>query len=636
MPDPKSDLQPLVEHVYDIVVAPDRLEQLLDSWTERLQGSDLARRYGLLDDARLGAHLERTELVLQQLMESQGRATGAADAWVQASRTAALVVSRAGTVIATNSSARSSLGVDIGQTVADLPIEANDHTVLAEAITQRQASPNGGIRVLRLRLLAQPLPILIRLIDGIAGNADHIGLMTTVLTWPDSLSDVLRKTFALTNAEAEVLKHLALGYAVSEVAAATRRSEATIRSHVASLLVKTATRSQIELVRLTLGFLDVVEHPALAPATGVPGRRLSLSDNTYQTLHLSDGRRLDYLSIGDPRGEPFMLLPSDIGLTRLMPEAERALEERALRMIVPIRAGYGGSSPLPKGRHVHDVAVGDTLELMAHLGILRWPLWSLAADIRIAVEIACRAPTRVSAIIGCGAELPARTKTHYQRMNKWARFVAANARYAPRAMSYLALAFFGLARRIGQKRFVKLVMGSSPPDLKMIEDDEVYAAMLRGSEISVSPSFTAHEAWTAEIIAALSQDWSERLRQCPVPIKLFHGLEDPFSPIETVREYAAGYPTSRWSSIPDRGQILYREWPHVFREIERQLGGRLSAALTPPSTPHIRAAERSARDARRIPGGRGRRRTCPGGSPWNAAPSARARKAPDPRGTACS
>lgn len=572
MPDQKPDLQPLVERIYDIVVAPDRLEQLLDSWSDRLQGSSLARRYGLFHESQLAAHIERTEVVLRQLIEVEGRSSGAADAWANASRAAALVATRAGTVIATNASARSSLGVDIGQTVADLPIAPEDRGVLIEEITQGRAAEDGSVRILRLRLNAQPLPILIRIVHGVAGNADHIGLVTTVLAWPDSLTAMLKSSFQLTASESEVLKHLALGYSVSEVAKATRRSEATIRSHVASLLEKTATRSQIELVRLTLGFLDVVENPALAPASGLPGRRLSLSDNTYQTLHLSDGRRLDYLSIGDPRGEPFMLLPSDIGLTRLMPEAERALEERSLRMIVPVRAGYGGSSPIPKGRHVHDVAHGDTLELMSHLGILRWPLWSHGSDIRIAVEIACRTPARVSVILGCGSELPARTKAHFQRMDKWARFVAANARYAPRAMHYIGLAFFGLARRIGQKRFVKLVMGSSPADLRMIEDEEVYAAMLRGSEISVSPSFTAHETWTAEIIAALSKDWSERLRECPVPIKLFHGQEDPFSPIETVREYAAEMPNIALKEFPERGQILYREWPHVFRELERAMG----------------------------------------------------------------
>jgi pimeloyl-ACP methyl ester carboxylesterase/DNA-binding CsgD family transcriptional regulator len=572
MSDPKPDIQPLVERIYDIVVAPDRLEHLLDSWTDRLRDSTLARRYGLFHESAVAAHIERAEVVLRQLLEVEGRSSSAADQWAAASRAAALVTTRAGTVIASNAGARASLGVDAGQTVADLPIAPEDRSVLQEEITHGRAADDGRVRVLRLRLDAQPLPILIRIVHDIAGNADHVGLVTTVLAWPESLTAMLKSSFELTASESEVLKHLALGFSVSEVAKATRRSDATIRSHVASLLDKTSTRSQIELVRLTLGFLDVVENPALAPASGVPGRRLSLTDNTYQTFRLSDGRRLDYLSIGDPRGEPFMLLPSDIGLTRLMPEAERALEERALRMIVPVRAGYGGSSPIPKGRHVHDVAHSDTLELMAQLGILRWPLWSLGSDIRIAVEIACRAPTRVSAIIGCGAELPARTKAHYQRMNKWARFVAANARYAPRAMSYIALAFFGLARRIGQKRFVKLVMGSSPPDLKMIEDEDVYAAMLRGSEISVSPSFTAHEAWTAEIIAALSQDWSDRLRQCPVPIKLFHGIEDPFSPIATVREYAAAIPNITLVEIADRGQILYREWPLVFHEIEKRLG----------------------------------------------------------------
>lgn len=569
MAEPKDQLQPLVEGIYDIVVAPDRLEQLLDSWTEKLAGSRNAQRFGVLEEPRVLAHIERTEIVLRQLMAIEGRSSGAAGDWVNTSRAAALVVTRAGTVIAANPSARISLGVDNGQTLTDLPIEPADCDILVGEIARLSEGNEHDTRMLRLRIAGQPMPILIRLVRAIAGNDDHIGLMTTVLTWPPSLTEMLKSTFELTAAEAEVLKELAVGHAVAEIAQRTRRSEATIRSHVASLLEKTATRSQIELVRLTLGLLDVAEQPLPGQ---VPGRRATLSENAYQTLKLSDGRRLDYLPIGDPAGDPFMLMPSGIGFTRLLPAAERALKERNIRMIVPIRAGYGGSSPLPANRHVHDVTMADTLELMAHLGVLRWPIWSLADDIRIAVEFACRHPERVSGIVGSGAELPARTQVHYQRMTKWARFVAANARYAPRAMHYIALAFFSLARRVGQKRFVQLVMSSSPADLKMLEDDEVYAALLRGSEISVSPSFTAHEAWAAEIIANLSKDWSERLRQCPVPINLFHGVEDPFSPIETVREFAAEVPNIRLVEYKDRGEILYREWPDMLRMIERHLG----------------------------------------------------------------
>ncbi len=568
MPESKEDLQPLVERIYDIVVAPDRLEQMLDSWNARLAATRGARRYGVLEEPRVLAHIERTEIVLRQLMATEGRSSGAAGDWVNTARAAALVVTRAGTVIAANPGARTSLGVDIGQTLADLPIEPADAEILTHEVVRLGGTEKRDARMLRLRIAGQPMPILIRLVRAIAGNDDHIGLMTTVLTWPPSLTEMLKSTFDLTAAETEVLKDLALGHAVSEIAQRSRRSEATIRSHVAALLEKTATRSQIELVRLTLGLLDVAEQ---ALPGQVPGRRATLSDNTYQTLKLTDGRRLDYLVIGDPAGDPFMLMPSGIGFTRMLPAAERALEERNLRMIVPVRAGYGGSSPLPANRHVHDVTVADTMELMAHLGILRWPIWSLADDIRIAVEFACRHPERVSGIVGSGAELPARTQVHYQRMAKWSRFVAANARYAPRAMRYLALAFFGLARRVGQKRFVQLVMGSSAADLKAIEDEEVYAAMLRGSEISVSPSFTAHEAWAAEIVANLSKDWSERLRQCPVPIALFHGIEDPFSPIETVREYAAEMPNITLVAYPERGQILYREWPDMLRVIERHL-----------------------------------------------------------------
>lgn len=63
----------------------------------------------------------------------------------------------------------------------------------------------------------------------------------------------------------------------------------------------------MELVRVTLGLLDVVDQgPLIAPLRGPPG--ISPQANSYNTLTLSDGRRLDYLSIGDHRGRAFWWL----------------------------------------------------------------------------------------------------------------------------------------------------------------------------------------------------------------------------------------------------------------------------------------------------------------------------------------
>ncbi len=56
-----------------------------------------------------------------------------------------------------------------------------------------------------------------------------------------------------------VLKDVTLGNSVKEIVERSRRSEPTIRSHIRALLAKTGTRTQIELVRVTLGLFDTVE-----------------------------------------------------------------------------------------------------------------------------------------------------------------------------------------------------------------------------------------------------------------------------------------------------------------------------------------------------------------------------------------
>ncbi len=586
MADPEKTLQPIVERIYDVVVEPRRLEELCDVWMQHLEmAGECAARYGLLGEPNLIAHIERVEVALEQLM-----AAGSAGAWsrtlphtwADSIRSAAFIAAPDGVIVAANDAARAALGVEAGRTIDDLPIEAADLNVLrTRLVAQRtNGSANGGGNgaknghsevqtLLRLRLRSQQVPILVQIIGGAGGGASYTGLVTTILKWPPELSGVLQNAFDLTSAEASVLKDLAFGFSVKDIAATSGRSDSTVRTHVRILLAKTQTNSQIELIRLTLGLMEgyqpsVQNHPALA--TGDP----TGNGNCYETIVLSDGRRLDYLVIGHPRGAPFLLFPSDVGQTRLPAGAEGNLVHRALRMIVPVRAGYGWSSPAPTGLHVHNVAIGDTIELMDRLGIARAPVLTICEDLRLAVEMACCHPTRISAAVAMGALMPAHTPQHFQRMTKWSRFIIANARYAPRTLPFIALALFGLARRLGPKKFFETLYGASPSDTLHLANPEILDAIVKGSEVTLRPGFTAHIAFAAEAVANFNGDWTGRIRDCPVPVILFNGHQDTVSPIETVREYAEAFPhVITLHDYPDYGQILYPAWPEIADAIER-------------------------------------------------------------------
>jgi DNA-binding CsgD family transcriptional regulator len=61
---------------------------------------------------------------------------------------------------------------------------------------------------------------------------------------------LLMEAFGLTTAEAGLTTDLMRGLSVAEVAASSGRSIATVRTHLASVLAKTGTARQSELVRL--------------------------------------------------------------------------------------------------------------------------------------------------------------------------------------------------------------------------------------------------------------------------------------------------------------------------------------------------------------------------------------------------
>jgi pimeloyl-ACP methyl ester carboxylesterase/DNA-binding CsgD family transcriptional regulator len=560
---------PLVERIYEIAVAPSRLEALLDAWAERLRAeASVNGAFTLLAAPDLLPHIEQVEAALRAAVEAgEVGPLPAAAVWVERLRSAAFVVSRDGAVTAVNSVAAAVFGLTIGGTLDPLDLEPDDLALLLQQITVPQNAGPGNLRLVRLRRAGQSTPVVMRLEDNLGDHGDLIGIVTTVLAWPDRLTAVMRAMFGLTGSEVAVVEDIVLGRSVKEIAARSARSVETVRSHVAAVLDKTDTRSQAELIRMTLGLLEVVARPRAANG-GVPHAALTANGNAYATIILGDGRRLDYLVIGSPRGRPFALMPSSIGLTRLPRRDEQALVDRGLRMIVPVRAGFGRSSPLPRGRHVYDVTAADTTALMDHLAIESMPFLTINDDFRIAVEMTTRAPGRIAAILACGAPMPTVTADHYARMTKWARFIKANACHAPKALPYVALAFFNLAKRVGSKRFLQTVMAESPADLRLLDDDAIMDAMIRGSEIVISPAHVAHAAWAAEVAANHSGDWSETLRSCGVPITLFHGHQDPFCPFETTRDFVATMPHLRLVAFPECGQLLYPHLATVFHAIE--------------------------------------------------------------------
>jgi pimeloyl-ACP methyl ester carboxylesterase len=209
--------------------------------------------------------------------------------------------------------------------------------------------------------------------------------------------------------------------------------------------------------------------------------------------------------------------------------------------------------------------------VLDHLGVRDTLVIPMGADLRFALMLGDMRPDLVRAVLGCACQLPLRTAAQYERMDKWQRFILANARYAPKVLPFLVKAGFSLARRLGKAAFFTQVNGGSPADMATFARPDVRAAVLEGSEVCMSATHLAAEAFTRECIGS-EKDWSALVRATRLRVHLLQADQDPQTPLQTIRELMGDYPHLQITILPDTGQLLmFAEWPRVLDEAEALL-----------------------------------------------------------------
>ena len=577
----------VIERLYEVAVDPSRYEALLDHWEKMIgpqrAAANAAMRPGAEAAPALGlkqfeGHFQRADRVLDRVIAGAGESPDGAFLG-QVDRVAAFAVNRALILTEVNAAAARLFGVTPGARVADIALGEGEIELIGAQIARVFGSNAAGTVTLRTRAAQTDRLILLnlRLIRPERGQPVVIAV-SSELGWPAGFTEMLRGAFDLTAAEAEVMQALAEGQALAGIAEARGRSVETVRAQLKAIMAKTETRSQSELVRLTLSTMELVRFSADAAAElpaashGFGG----LAPRPFRTLRLRDGRRMDYLILGDPEGRPVLFFPLDYGLVRWPASAEAEAARRGLRVIVPVRAGYGASTPLTRGVPYVQQLADDMAALLDHLGVGRVPLVTLGGDSFIAIAFHAAYPERVAALICCAGVLPLTRPAQYERMDKWHRFILAGARYTPHLLPFMVKAGFALARRLGKRGFIHAVYGNSRADVATFEIDEVYEAIVCGSEVALSETHSAHDAFAREVICHETTDWTdevEMLRQSGLPVHFLNGLQDPQVPPATLAEFRQDYPWIDFRVYPDAGQLLFfLKWRDVLGILSRYGG----------------------------------------------------------------
>ena len=576
----------VIDRLYEVAVDPTRYETLLDHWEALfapLRGSANSDVDPDMALSTFEGHFRRADRVLSDVTSGQsGAKTEPHHLIQQIGRAAGFAVDRSLTVTHVNAAAAHALGVTTGAKVSALALGDGQSDVLAQQIQRLLVGNSAEPMVVRVQSAQAGHMVLVhlRLVRPI-DQPPFVIALASELGWPNGFGDMLRSVFDLTQAEVDVTRALTEGQSMAQIAEGRGRSIETIRAQAKSVMAKTETRSQAELVRLTLSTMEMAQFSGEVAddlsddSTGYG----TLPTRPFLTLTLRDGRRLDYLILGDPLGKPVFFFPLDYGLVRWPASAEAQAARRGIKVIVPVRPGYGASTPIPKGTPYSAQIAEDMVALLDHLGVERLPVITLGGDSFFATAMHATYPERFAALICCAGVLPLTRPEQYERMDKWHRFILAGARYTPHLLPFMVKAGFALAHKLGKRGFVHAVYGKSTADVETFEIPEVFEAMVCGSEVSLSDTHSAHDAFAREVIAHETADWTEEvaaLKQACVtgqtPVHFLNGLQDPQVPPATLAEYQRDYDWIDFQVYPDAGQLLFfLKWRDVLALAGRYL-----------------------------------------------------------------
>jgi pimeloyl-ACP methyl ester carboxylesterase len=253
---------------------------------------------------------------------------------------------------------------------------------------------------------------------------------------------------------------------------------------------------------------------------------------------LPDGRRVTVDVSGDPRGRPVFLLHGTPG-SRVGPRPRPMfLYQRGARLISFDRPGYGGSDRRP-GRRVMDVAE-DVSHLADTLGVDRFAVAGRSGGGPHALACAALLPDRVTR----AAALVPLAPRGAPGLDWFAGMTESNVREYTTAVTDPAQLEASLiprstAIRSDPGRLLEELRGELPvEDRQIVSDNTIRSMLLRNYHEALRNSAYG---WIDDCLA-LASPWGFDPADIQVPVLLWHGVKDVFSPASHAHWLAARIP----------------------------------------------------------------------------------------------
>ncbi len=487
----------------------------------------------------------------------------------------AIAFSRGEQVLASNPAARARFGSAFDK----LPDIIGDPSVLKQIRAFIGSAPGDDGDVMALSGYAgvknadgraESLSFVIRRLktDTAADANDPVFLLAIIeLAFSDQTVRLFRAAYDLTRAEADVAVMLASGLRVTDIAKKRAVSADTIRTQIKAIKSKTGVADIAGLVRLLCSYSAGLAAPHNAGDDGTSADTAGTAHplKRWRQVVLPDRRRLDYLEQGAGEGHPVLLFHNIPYGVEIPLEAVKRAAADNLRVIAPLRGGYGRSS------FMSDLAPDAALSACADdykavldaLGIGKVVVLAHSGGASFALRFATRHPAAVQAIILVGRS-PVWRDEWIKDMPRQQRLVVRLTKHLPQALPVVAWSIVACLDSPHAARFVINAVKESEADSRSVADREIINLIAGGTVSAMSGTLDGFCRDCAVSLLDLTQD----ARDSPHKAHILHGEDDRIVPVHQSRHFVDSVPGSTLEVIPDAGQLLFfSHWPAVLRAV---------------------------------------------------------------------
>lgn len=381
-----------------------------------------------------------------------------------------------------------------------------------------------------------------------------------VVPSPESLQAI----FKLSQAEGRLLHLLCKVGNLNQCAELLSVSIHTARSQLKSVMAKVDVNSQVQLVSQAMSLSLLQSRHALATTDDVPER----------TLTLADGRVLSWYEYGHPRGRPVLAL-ENIGSS--IPDHRRFenwYRAQQLRVIVPVRPGYGLSTARA-GFQFRDLGP-DLRALCEHLQLQQKPV--LAAYCCGGAYALCAAalhPELFERVGVLGSTVPIE---HFEldKLDRLHRMFLQLFRRDPRLFVLIGKLALRGAQQAPEKYLRYVGRSAGGRDEALLSDPVILREIVQQMKLR---HFQGARMQIDEYLH-LQQPWEVDLGKITLPTLVWHGEDDGIISVGSARAMAAAIPGAVFKALPGQGHFLvFDVWKDFLGEL-LQLPAKNSTAAS--------------------------------------------------------